>query len=213
VRRRLAAAAAVALAGCSTGDGLEALQARIDTPDRGATLGIDGCGRDDDIIVLGASSASVRVQLLLVLDDDEVDLDASGLTVTLGDRGTLGAGDAELIQAEGPAGTITSARVRGDRIDVVADAEPTTRGSDLSAGEVELAARCTAEEDLAAGQVSSSTRSAVASSIASRAARIRPLHHSMSSAARRTRSARTSTSTSTSSIWRRIDSSSVTASP
>lgn len=149
MRRGVALVAAALLAGCSTGDGLEPLQARVRTPDQQATVDIDGCGRDGDVIVLGASSASVLVQLLLVLDGDDVVLDASGLTVTLGDRGTLGAGDAEVIEAEGPSGTITSARVRGDRIDVVADARPITTGSDLAPGEVELAARCTADEELA----------------------------------------------------------------
>lgn len=148
--RRLVGLLAVVLAGCSTGDGLEPLQVRLETPDRRTTLDIDGCGRDDDVIVLGASSASVLVQLLLVLDGEDVDLEASGVTVTLADRGALGAGDADAIQAEAPPGTITSARVRGDRIDVVADARPVTAGSDLEPGELRLSARCTADEDLAA---------------------------------------------------------------
>ncbi|HSP04424.1 MAG TPA: hypothetical protein VLR27_13025 [Acidimicrobiales bacterium] len=150
MRCRSAATAALLVAACSTGDGLEPLQARVRTPDQRATIDVDGCGRDGDVIVLGASSSSVLVQLLLVLDGDEVDLDASGLTVTLGDRGTLGAGDAEVIQAERPAGAITSANVRGDRIEVVADAEPVTPGADLDAGEVRVVARCTADEELAA---------------------------------------------------------------
>ena len=152
MRRWIAATAVVASAACSAGDGLEPLQARVRTPDQRVTLEIDGCGRDDDVIVVGASSSSVLVQLLLVLDGGQVDLDASGITVTLGDRGTLGAGDAEVIQAERPAGEITSASVRGDRIDVVADAEPVGPGDGLEAGEVRVAARCTADEELAVAQ-------------------------------------------------------------
>ena len=140
----------VASTACSTGDGLEASEARLRTPDQRATLTIDGCARDGDLIVLGASTASVLVQALLVIDGDDVDLERSGLTVTLADRGTLGAGDALLIEsATGRAGTIESASVRGDRIDVVADAERVSVDGDVTEGVVELSARCTAAEDLA----------------------------------------------------------------
>lgn len=154
MRQRLVAlgmAVALVAAACSTGDGLEARQVRLRTPDQRATLDIDGCARDGDLVVLGASSASVLVQLLLVIDGDEVDVDASGITVTLADRGTLGAGDPAVIEAEtGTAGEIRTARIRGDRIDVVADAERVSLDGDVTPGTVELSARCTAEEDLAA---------------------------------------------------------------
>lgn len=150
-RRRLAGIAALAaVAGCSAGDGLEARQVRLEVPEQRAELEIDGCGRDGDLVVLGASSASVLVQVLLTLDDDDrVDLAASGITVTLADRGTLGAGDAALIEAEsGRAGTIRSASVRGDRIEVVADAIRISAGARVEEGTVELTARCTAADDL-----------------------------------------------------------------
>ncbi|HEU5085362.1 MAG TPA: hypothetical protein VFU14_18615, partial [Acidimicrobiales bacterium] len=93
--RRLAVGVALvaATAACSTGDDLEPMQARLRTPDQRAMLEVDGCARDGDVVALGASSESVLVQLLLTIDGDEVDLDASGLTVELADRGVLGAGD------------------------------------------------------------------------------------------------------------------------
>lgn len=152
--RLLAAALALAVVACSTGNGLEPRQVRVRTPDQRVTLEVDGCARDGDVIVLGASSTTVLVQLLLVIEDEQVDLEASGLTVTLADRGTLGAGGADVIDAEtGRAGAFVSATVRGDRIDVVADAERVSVGGDVAAGTVELAARCTAEDDLVAPSV------------------------------------------------------------
>lgn len=149
-RRAAVAAVAAVLAGCSAGDGLEARQVRLQVPDQRTELEIDGCGRDGDLVVLGASSASVLVQVLLTLDEgDRVDLAASGITVTLADQGTLGAGDPALIEAEeGRAGTIRSASVRGDRIDVVADATRISAGARVEEGEIELSARCTAADDL-----------------------------------------------------------------
>ena len=150
LRAALVAATLAAVASCSTSDGLEPMQARVRTPDQRVTLGIDGCGRDGDVVVLGASSASVLVQLLLVIDGDEVDRDASGISVTIGDRGTLGAGDPSTIQAEsGTAGEIESARIRGDRIDVVAEAVRVSADGDVTEGTIELSARCTADQDLA----------------------------------------------------------------
>lgn len=150
VRRLAAATALAAAAACSTGDDLEPMQARLRTPDQRATLAVDGCARDGDVVALGASSEAVLVQLLLTIDGDEVDLDASGLTVELADRGVLGAGDPELIQAEtGDAGQLRSASVRGDRIEVVADAVRVTPEGTVTEGEVALNARCTADDDLA----------------------------------------------------------------
>ncbi len=132
-------------AGCTTGDGLEADTARIRAPGSSATLDVDGCGRDGDVIVLGASSPTVLLQLLLVVDGDEVDRDASAVTVTLGARGTLGAGDADRIgAAAGSVGTIERASVRGDRIEVDAEAL-VVDGSAVEPGRLEVRARCTAE--------------------------------------------------------------------
>lgn len=150
---KVGGALALALvAGCSTGDGLEEREVRLQLPGQRAELEIDGCARDGDVVVLGASRADVLLQVLLELgQDDEVDLAASGITVSVGDRGTLGAGDPELIGSEtGAAGTIERATVRGDRIDVVADAEVTSQDGELEGGRIELAARCTPKDDLAA---------------------------------------------------------------
>ncbi|MFP5321519.1 MAG: hypothetical protein ACLGIC_06690 [Acidimicrobiia bacterium] len=152
--RRFLALVALATAACTTGDGLGEREVRLSLPDQQVDdLEIDGCARDGDVVVLGASRADVLLQVLLQLgDDDEVDVDSSGITVTIGNRGTLGAGDGELIGSEtGAAGTIEEATVRGDRIDVVAEAVPTTEGTQLAAGRLELSARCSPQDDLAVG--------------------------------------------------------------
>lgn len=152
MRRVGAALGLLAAAACATGDGLGEREVRLSLPEQEVDdLEIDGCARDGDVVVLGASRPDVLLQVLLELgDDDEVDVDASGITVTVGNRGTLGAGDAGLIGSEtGRAGTIEEATVRGDRIDVVAEAVPTTEGARLDAGRIELSARCAPAEDLA----------------------------------------------------------------
>lgn len=150
--RRAVVVLALLAGGCATGDGLGEREVRLQVPgQRIDDLEIDGCARDGDVVVLGASRADVLLQVLLQLDeDDEVDLEASGVTATVGARGTLGAGDAELIGSEtGAAGTIEEATVRGDRIDVVAEVVPTSRVASLEPGRLELAARCSPEDDLA----------------------------------------------------------------
>jgi len=148
----LALAGALLAGACSTGDGLEAREVRLDLPGQRVRPEIDGCARDGDLVVLGASTSSVLLQVLLRLDaDDEVVLASSGITVTLGRQGTLGAGDPALIDSEtGGAGEILEATVRGDRIDVVADVRRTSRDGDAEPGRLELSARCTPEDDLAA---------------------------------------------------------------
>lgn len=148
----LALAVALLAGACATGDGLEAREVRLDLPDQRVRPEIDGCARDGELVVLGASTSSVLLQVLLRLDaDDDVVLASSGITVTVGRQGTLGAGDAALIDSEtGGAGEILEATVRGDRIDVVADVRRTSRSGDVEPGRLELAARCTPEDDLAA---------------------------------------------------------------
>jgi len=148
----LALAVALLAGACATGDGLEAREVRLDLPDQRVRPEIDGCAWDGELVVLGASTSSVLLQVLLRLDaDDDVVLASSGITVTVGRQGTLGAGDAALIDSEtGGAGEILEATVRGDRIDVVADVRRTSRSGDVEPGRLELAARCTPEDDLAA---------------------------------------------------------------
>jgi hypothetical protein len=149
--RLLAIVAVVAAGACGSGDGLEAREVRVRVPEQRLALEVDGCGRDGDLVVLGASSASALLQVLLRMDGDEVDLARSGITVEIGGRGVLGAGDPDLIaSAAGAAGTIRSASVRGDRIEVSADAIRVSAGASVEEGRVEVAARCTAPEDLAA---------------------------------------------------------------
>lgn len=143
-------AVALVSASCGTADDLAPDTVSLRLPDQRATLDVDGCGRDDDVVVLGASSSTVLVQILLRIDGDRVDEDASAVTVTLGARGTLGAGDASLIDAPAASGgRIRSASVRGDRIEIVADVEPLEPEATVRAGRLELSARCTAEGGLA----------------------------------------------------------------
>lgn len=153
--RHLAAllVAAAVVSGCATGDGLGEREARLRLPGQRVEPTIDGCARDGDVVVLGASTPNVLLQVLLRLDaDDEVDLAASGITATVGAEGTLGAGDPELVASEtGTAGTIRSATIRGDRIDVEADAERISSSGTVEPGRLELSARCGPEDDLAAG--------------------------------------------------------------
>lgn len=137
---------------CSTGDGLGERDVRLTLPGQEVGLTMDGCARDGDVVVIGASSSTVLLQVLLRLDDeDDVVLDRSGITAEVGARGTLGAGDPDLIRSEtGRAGTIESASVRGDRIEVVAEVVRTSRAGDVDGGRLELVARCAADDEVAA---------------------------------------------------------------
>lgn len=138
--------AALLATGCRTSDGLEANTVDVRTPDRRVTLDVDGCGRDGDVVVLGASSQTVLLQLLLQIDGDEVSLTESGVTVTLGTSGTLGAGAGQLIGAQQTGvGSIESASVTGDRIRVVADAVALAPDATVTPGRIEVTARCTAD--------------------------------------------------------------------
>ena len=143
---------------CTERQDLEADTVRVHWSDRRADLEVISCGLDDDVFVLAAESASGFVQLLLAIDetgtetgkeaDGEVDVTRSAVTAEV-DVGVLGAGDAELLGVDdGVPGQITRARIRGDRIDVNADAR-VLGSADTSTVTLEIDARCSAVEELA----------------------------------------------------------------
>ena len=103
--------------------------------------------------MLAAESGSGFVQVLLVVeepgeDEREIDIDRSAVTAEV-DVGILGAGDADLLAVDaGEPGQITKATIRGDRIDVEADAR-VLGSADSSVVPLAIAARCPAAEELA----------------------------------------------------------------
>lgn len=153
IRRALSLGVGLAVVACTTGDGLPEDAVEIEGPDFERSLTLRGCGYDEDgVFVLGADDTDTLLQVLLVLDGDEVDLDASGITVERGRTGVLGAGSPSLIGAEtGSAGEIERAVIRGDRIEIDADAVEITADGSSTPGQLVLRARCTApDEDEAA---------------------------------------------------------------
>lgn len=111
------------------------------------------CGLDDEAFVLAAESGSGFVQLLLVVeepgaDERAIDIDRSAVTAEV-DVGILGAGDAGLLGVDaGEPGRITRATIRGDRVEVEADAR-VLGSADRSVVTLSIAARCPAAEELA----------------------------------------------------------------
>lgn len=138
---------------CTERQDLEGDTVRVQWSDRRAELDVISCGLDDDAFVLAAESASGFVQLLLVVeeradDEREIDVARSALTVDV-DVGVLAAGDADLLGvAVGEPGQITKATIRGDRVDVDADARVLGGGGSQTVA-LEIDARCPAVEDLA----------------------------------------------------------------
>lgn len=133
--------------GCTQRQDLAGDTVRVTWSDRTIDLEVIACGLDGDVFVLGATSADSFVQMLLTTDDDAVDLERSAVSVEVDPGGVLGAGSATLLGV-GPVvpGEITRARIRGDRIDVVADAR-VLDGSGSEMVEIEVSARCPAVED------------------------------------------------------------------
>lgn len=129
--------------------------ARVEVGDRRHELDVISCGRDEDldVFVLGASSADSFLQLLLVIDGDQVDLDASAVTFESRDTGVLAAGDSTLLgsQTRG-SDALDRATIRGDRIDVEAvTTPPEWSHGGLDRVEIDLVARCSAVEEVATG--------------------------------------------------------------
>ena len=138
---------------CTERQDLAADTVRVEWSDRRAELDVISCGLDDEAFVLAAESGSGFVQLLLVVeepgaDERQIDIDRSAVTAEV-DVGILGAGDADLLGVEaGEPGRITKATIRGDRIDVEADAR-VLGSADGSVVSLAIAARCPAAEELA----------------------------------------------------------------
>ncbi len=115
-------------------------------------LEVISCGLDGDVFVLGASSSDALVQILLRTtgDDSEVEVDrsASALSVEIARETVLGAGSATLLQVgAGVPGSISSAEIRGDRIDIEADAREIEGERGASTTPVSIEARCPAVDE------------------------------------------------------------------
>lgn len=148
---------AVLVAGCSsTSEEFPDDTARVEVLDRIHELEVISCGRDEerDVFALGASSADSFLQLLLTIEGEEVDTEASAVSFESRDTGVLGAGDDALLQTEpGAPGVIDVASIRGDRIDVEADLEPLNPADDGVSipgdARLDLVARCAAVGEVA----------------------------------------------------------------
>lgn len=151
VYRFLLATATLALfatTGCRDRADLPADTVRVTWSDRRVDLEVISCGLDDTVFVLAAESSTALVQILLMVEDEGegVDIAQSAVTAEI-EVGVLGAGSAELLEvASGAPGEITDARIRGDRIDVDAEARILDQpGSEVV--EIEIDARCPAVEE------------------------------------------------------------------
>jgi hypothetical protein len=157
---------AILLVGCTARvEELPDDTARVDAYDRRYELEVISCGLDDeeDVFVLGARSEDSFLQLLLAVEDGEVMTELSAITFETEDTGVVGAGHAALLGARsGEPGSLESASIDGDRIDVVADARPIGEGNGgTGAGEpaeVVVLARCAAAEEVAVGTTSGYAR-------------------------------------------------------
>lgn len=135
--------------GCREREDLAADTVRVTLPERTAELEVISCGLDGDVFVLGASSSDVLVQILLRTtgDDGEVEVDrsASALSVEIARGAVLGAGSATLLQVgAGVPGAIASAEIRGDRVEIEADAREIAGERGTSTTPVSVEARCPA---------------------------------------------------------------------
>ncbi|MDZ7676130.1 MAG: hypothetical protein U5K30_13810 [Acidimicrobiales bacterium] len=162
VELALTAASVVLFAGClSTSDEFPDDTARVELSDRTYELEVASCGQDDDedVFVLVAESADSLLQLLLTVDGDQVDTEASAISFEARDTSVLGAGDHTLLQAEpGAPGVIDVASIEGDRIDVEADVGPIDPGgTGAGGGRLDLVARCAGVGEAAFGDAARRT--------------------------------------------------------
>jgi hypothetical protein len=108
--------ATVAAVGCGGGDGrqgMEADTAKFTWGSRSATVPLNECGREGDLVVMAGTANGLVVQVAADLSEGG---DArTGVTGDMGgDDGIWGAFGAELDQ--GPAGKITRVAAEGDRL-------------------------------------------------------------------------------------------------
>ena len=154
-----AAALALVLVGCGK-DEFPDRTARVTVDGDLATFQVDSCGLDEQtLFVVGRTDGGRILQAVVGVEDDrETGVpDSSGLTVGLGVGGVeVGAFGPEAWERQGrtgpPPGTITSARLRGSRIqlagDAVAlDADGSAAGSGDDLHPFSLDARCDEQDD------------------------------------------------------------------
>lgn len=147
------------LAGCGKDD-FPDRSARVTVDGDLATFQVDSCGLDEQtLFVVGRTDGGRILQAVIGLEDDlETGVpDSSGLTVGLGVGGIeVGAFGPEAWERQGrtgsPPGAITSARLRGSRIQLAGDAvaldaegAPAGPGEDLHP--FSLDARCDEQDD------------------------------------------------------------------
>lgn len=136
------------LAGCAERNDLEEDEVRVELDGQTHRLTLAGCGLADELFLLEAGSGSTRLALRLILVDDRVDREESTVTFDVPDLAlTAGLGAVAGLD-EDRSGTIESARVRGDRVDLVAEALSTS--GDPTPHTIEIAARCSAADEAAA---------------------------------------------------------------
>lgn len=140
------------LGGCRERDDLAGDTVRVTLPERTTQLEVISCGLDDDVFVLGASSADVFVQILLTIvgeeDDVEVDTESSAVSVDIAREAVLGAGSSSLLQVQpGVPGEISSASIRGDRVELTAEARSIGDARSAGSTPVTVEARCPAVAD------------------------------------------------------------------
>jgi hypothetical protein len=129
--------------GVEVRDGLAADTAEFTYGGRTATVPLEACAREDDVVVLAGAVDSVVLQAEADLGDGG--FDRTGVTADLGDDGIMGAFGADM--DHGPAGEITDVRVDGDRVIVEGtwvtfDADLTAQPGPAAGIEGRLEARC-----------------------------------------------------------------------
>ncbi|HEX7131561.1 MAG TPA: hypothetical protein VF228_03255 [Iamia sp.] len=145
-----------AVAACGREPAFPDRTARVTVGDRTTTYTVDACGLDGQTFRLAAraeSGAILQAAVGVEADGETGVPESTGLTVYGGDEGDLAAFGAEAWARRGEdgdaPGAITSARIRGARIQAsgeaaVVDADDVPTGDQLLA--VSLDARCDAED-------------------------------------------------------------------
>lgn len=145
-----------ATVGCSREPAFEDRTARVTVDGETTTFQVDGCGLDGTtVFVLGRTDDGEVLQAVVGVEaDGETGVPAStGLTVTQSDPpvAAFGAEAWARRRQDGPApGTITSARVKGARIQSAGEAQPTDIDEQPTSAAVvpfSLDARCDERDD------------------------------------------------------------------
>lgn len=152
----VAAALLLGLAGCGREPGFEDRTARVTVDGETVTYTVDGCGLDGEtVFVLGRTEDGRVLQAVVGVESDgETGVTAStGLSVTEADDPVSAFGAeawARRGEAGDPPGTISSARVRGARIQASGRAQPSDASGDPTSDDpvdFTLDARCDQRDD------------------------------------------------------------------